>query len=89
MWVRVSTPELKRNISMPVPLGLATTVVRLVPERVLAQGRETMPPELQDLLTKKTICRLIGECRNSLKQYKGLELVHVETADGEKVSITV
>lgn len=87
MWIKVRTSELKRNISIPIPLGLAGTVVNLIPERVLARARADMPEEFRDLLTKRVLSDLIWECRRTLGEYKGLELVHVESANGELVSI--
>lgn len=32
---------------------------------------------------------LVGECVHTLKEYRGLEIVHVESAGGETVSITL
>lgn len=85
MWVRVQSPE--HHISIPVPLRLGELVVRLIPESVLAQSREHMPEELRPLLTKPALRALLRACRRGLKGYKGLELVHAESARGESVSI--
>lgn len=89
MWIRVRTPELRRNISIPVPLGLAGTAVNLVPERALAQSREAMPEEMQYMLTKPFLRQVIKALRGSLRDCRGLEIVHVESAGGEVVSITL
>lgn len=87
MWIKVHAPELKHNISIPVPLGLAGTVVGLVPEWVLAQNLAGMPEEFQTILTKPFLRRILRECGHTLRKYKGLEIVHVESADGTLVSI--
>lgn len=89
MWIKVRTPELRRNISIPVPLGLAGAAVSLVPERVLAQSREAMPEELQYLLTKPFLRQVMRALKESIRDCKGLEIVHVESAGGEVVSITL
>ncbi|MDE6107257.1 MAG: hypothetical protein K2F83_01095 [Oscillospiraceae bacterium] len=89
MWIKVRTPELRRNISIPIPLGLAGAAVSLVPERVLAQSRDSMPEEMQYMLTKPFLRQVLRALRQSLRGYKGLEIVHVESTGGEVVSITL
>lgn len=89
MWIKVRSPEMKRNISIPIPLGLAGAAVDLTPEWVLAQSRAEMPEEMQYLLTKPFLRQVIKALRGSLRDHKGLEIVHVESAGGERVSITL
>lgn len=89
MWIKVHTPELKCNISVPIPLGLAGTAVNLIPQRLLAQSRAEMPEEFQTILTKPFLRKILRECGHILREYKGLEVVRVETADGEQISITL
>lgn len=89
MWIKVRTPELRRNISIPIPLGLAGTVVSLVPEGLLAQSRDSMPEEMQYLLTKPILRQIMKALKKSIRDCKGLEIVHVESAGGEVVSITL
>lgn len=85
MWVRIYSPE--HHISIPIPLCLGGLVVRLIPESMLAQSRESTPEALRPLLTKPALRVLLRACRRGLKGYKGLELVHAESAGGESVSI--
>lgn len=87
MWIKVRSPEIRRNISIPVPLGLAGAAVSLVPEHVLAQNRAEMPEKMQYLLTKPFLRQVIKALRGCLRDCKGLEIVHVESAGGERVSI--
>ena len=89
MRVIVRTPDLRWPIRVPIPLGMAGTVVNFIPERTLARAREKVPPELRELLTKPMLRYLVGECVHVLKEYRGLEIVHVESGDGEQVSITL
>ena len=89
MWIKVCTPELKRNIAIPVPLGLAGAAVALVPDGVLAQSRASMPVEMRYLLTKPFLRQVLKALKQSVRDYKGLEIVHVESAGGDGVSITL
>ena len=89
MWIRVRTPELKHNISIPVPLGLAGAAVSLVPDRVLARNRAGMPEEMRYLLTKPFLRQVMKALKESVRDYRGLEIVHVESTGGEQVSITL
>lgn len=87
MWIKVRSPEMRRNISIPIPLGLAGAAVSLVPEGVLAQSRDQMPEEMRYLLTKPFLRQAVRALRGCLRGYRGLEIVHVESAGGERVSI--
>ena len=60
-----------------------------IPEKTLEKARKDVPPAFQGLLTKPMLKFLVGECTYILKEYKGLEIVHVETTGGELVSITL
>ena len=89
MRVIVRTPDLRWPIRVPIPLSMAGTVVNFIPERVLVRAREKAPAEFRELLTKPMLRYLVGECVHTLKEYRGLEIVHVESADGDTVSITL
>lgn len=89
MRIVVRTPELRWPIRVPIPLSMAGMAMSFIPERTLAQAREKSPPELRELLTKPMLRYLVGECVHTLKEYRGLEIVHVESAGGETVSITL
>ena len=89
MRVIVRTPDLRWPIRFPIPLGMAGMAVNLIPERELEKAREKAPPELRGLVTKPMLRYLVGECVHVLKEYRGLEIIHVESADGDIVSITL
>ena len=89
MRVIVRTPDLRWPIRIPIPLGMAGTVVNFIPERELEKAREKAPAEFRALLTKPMLRCLVGECAHTLKEYRGLEIVHVESTDGDMVSITL
>lgn len=72
---------------LPVPLSLAAASVRLLPGSVLEEMRASVPRPYDVFVTKDFLLEIMSECRSILKQYKGLEIVHVETRDGAYVSI--
>lgn len=61
--------------------------VRLVPERVFGELRESTPEPYCALVTKDTVRMILGECLGIIKENRGLEIVHVEAADGTFVSV--
>lgn len=79
MWVRVKTKELKHVIRIPVPLMLAGTILRRIPEEKL--GLSGTP------VSKEWILALFSEIRKDLKKYKGLVLVEVHAEDGTQIKI--
>ena len=89
MRILVRSPEMPISIRLPIPLGLAEVAVSFIPEKTLEKARKDVPPAFQGLLTKPMLKLLVGECTDILKEYRGLEIVHVETPDGELVSITL
>ena len=89
MRVLVRAPDLRFPIWVPIPLSLAGAAVNLVPEQTLAEVRADLPQGVQPFLTKPVLKKLLKECAHILKAYKGLEVVHVESADGTWVSITL
>ena len=89
MRVLVRAPDLPFPIRIPIPLGLAGVAVSFIPEKTLEKARKDVPPAFQGLITKPMLKLLVGECTHILKEYKGLEIVHVESTDGTWVSITL
>ena len=87
MRVLVRTPDLRFPIWVPIPLSLAGAAVRVIPEQTLAEIRSDLPQRFQGLLTKPVLKKLVRECAHVLKRYRGVEIVHVESADGTLVSI--
>ena len=89
MRVLVRTPDLRFPIWVPIPLSLAGVAVSFIPEKTLEKARKDVPPAFQGMLTKPMLKFLVGECAYIFKEYKGLEIVHVESTDGTWVSITL
>ena len=89
MRVLVRSPEMPFPLRLPIPLGLVGVAVNFIPERALMEARADLPSEFQGLLTKAMLKTLLGQCAHLLKEYKGLEVIHVETHEGELISITL
>ncbi|MCC0645681.1 MULTISPECIES: hypothetical protein [unclassified Clostridioides] len=85
--MRIIVRSKETNLWLPIPLFLANTAVLLLPESVIAEIKKSLPEPYQEVITKKFLQELVRECQSVLKQYKGLEIVHVETQDGTFVSI--
>ena len=85
MKVKIRTKEVR--FSMPVPVAMIGFVVKLVPDRVFEKMRANTPVPYDSLITKETVSMVLGDCLDILKENKGLEIVHVEGADGSFVSI--
>ncbi|UWD48717.1 hypothetical protein NYR90_19530 [Clostridioides difficile] len=85
--MRIIVRSKETNLWLPIPFFLANTAVLLLPESVIAEIKKSLPEPYQELITKKFLQELVRECQSVLKQYKGLEIVHVETQDGTFVSI--
>ena len=81
MWVRLKSPDMKRGISIPVPLSLASFALRCVPEEKLNLGDSPV--------TKEWILEFLREFRKELSEYKGLVLVEIQDKDGTYIKITV
>ena len=75
------------RFSMSVPVGMIGFVVRRVPEKLFQKLQDRTPEPYRGLLTKGSAAMLLEACTDILKENKGLEVVHVETADGTFVSI--
>lgn len=100
MVVRVRDGETGRRITVPCPLGLARFVVALIPQRVFdnmmenagdripQEDREEAQMAMSGLsLNKRTVLDILDAVADVARTFKGLEIVHVESADGDRVSI--
>lgn len=85
MKVKIRTADFR--FTLPVPVGMIGFIVRLIPDRVFAEMRAETPEAYRCLVTKDMLRMILGECQDILRQNKGLELIHVEAADGTFVSI--
>ena len=75
------------NLRIPVPMGMASLAVIVIPEAAFRQMRRDVPPPYDVLITRQVLVMLLDECMDILKENKGLEVEHVEAADGTFVSI--
>lgn len=85
MRIVIRTKDIK--LFLPIPFCAAGLAIRAVPQRALADMRESIPPSCRMMLTKENLYMLYRECRLILCRYRGLEILHVEAADGTYVSI--
>lgn len=87
--MRVVVHEGNLRLRLPIPLRLASLAVNLVPEVAFVKMRESVPEPFRELLTKDYFKMVVRDCVSVLRQYKGLEIVHVEAKDGTYVSIRI
>ena len=85
MWVKVRTEGL--HFSIPLPIKLAGFVVRRLPPSVFYKMTEDVPPPYDALISKESICMILDTCMDILQEHKGLEVIHVDMADGTFVSV--
>lgn len=102
MVIRVREGGGGRRITVPCPIGLARFVVALIPQRVFANMLESagdrIPEEDREeaaqalslvSLSKAAILDILDAVADVAREYKGLEVVHVESPDGTFVSIVL
>ena len=87
--MRVIVRSKDANFRMPVPIALASVVVKMIPKAVFDKMGEDVPEPYDSLISKDVICMIFDECMDVLKENKGLEIIHVEAVDGTFVSITL
>ena len=85
MRIQIRTKDFRLNL--PVPAALVGVVVRILPDRLFESLRAKTPEPYDILITKDVVQPLLRECLNTIKGNKGLEIVHVEAADGTFVSV--
>ncbi len=92
MKVRIHAES--RRFTVTCPLGLARFVVWCIPQRVfdkMVEQEDDNDPESKGgmpfPLDKAFVLEMLDEVRDISKEFKGLEIVHVQSADGEEVSI--
>ncbi len=91
-----------KNITVPCPLGLARFVVWCIPQRafdrMVERSEEEIPEEDRAEaeqaiaavpMDKRFVLDLLDVVVEVAREFKGLEIVHVESADGENVSIVL
>lgn len=85
MKIRIRTKE--HRLFLPVPTTLLGLALRLTPESAFEKMRDQIPAPYDSLITKQAIRQLVRDCLGILRENKGLEVIHVEAADGTFVSI--
>ncbi len=85
MRIQIRTKDFRLNL--PVPAALVGGVVRVLPDRLFESLRAKTPEPYDVLITKDVVRPLLKACLDTIKENKGLEVVHVEAADGTFVSV--
>ena len=70
--MRVIVRSKDANFRMPVPIGLASVVVKLIPKAVFDKMGEDVPKPYDSLVSKDIICMIFEECMDVLKENKDL-----------------
>ncbi len=78
-----------KHLRIPVPTILAGAVARLIPGSAFKAMQQQAPPALRPLITRKNFRILYHSCAEVLAENKGLEIIHVESANGDKISIVL
>ncbi len=74
---------------LPVPTALAGAAIKVMPDQAFAAMGKNVPPPYDRLVSRKNFLLVYEACREILIENKGLEIVHVEAADGTFVSIVL
>jgi len=79
----------KTNLSMPVPMNMASFAIKKIPDTVLERFRAKLPAEYAKALCKENLIFIFETCRPELEKFKGLEVVNARKEDGTLVSIVL
>ena len=85
MKIRIRSGNFK--FFLPVPTALAGATIKVMPEQAFAAMRKNVPLPYDRLVSRENFLLVYEICREILIENKGLEIVHVEAADGTFVSI--
>lgn len=77
MRVSMRSKELKFKLTLPVPLSMGGIVIKCIPKSKLSNEE------------KKIVLKLFKGVKGTLKEYRGLKIVEVESQSGEYISITL
>lgn len=87
MRITVHAPDLPFPIVVPIPLRLMGVLVSITPESVFETARKQMPNMARGFLTKPALKYLFQEGNDILREYRGLEILSVISAEGEQISV--
>ena len=85
MVVKVKSGKIR--LFVPMPLSLAGLALKVMPESAFAEIRSKIAAPYNTLTTKENAELLYGECKDIIKSYRGIEIVHIESHDGTFVSV--
>lgn len=85
MKVKIKTQDFR--FWMPVPAAMIGFVVKLIPDRIFDEIKTNTPEPYCKLITKEYVSMILNECLDIMKENKGLEVIHVNTADGTFISV--
>lgn len=87
MKIRIRSENFK--FFLPVPTALAGAAIKIMPQEAFSAMSKNVPPPYDRLISKKNFLLVYETCREIFIEHKGLEIVHVEAADGTFVSIVL
>lgn len=73
----VSIKSKEFNLTLPVPLSMGGLIIRCIPKKQLNKQQ------------KKIALQLFKAVKGSLKGYKGLKVVEVQSQNGEHITIKI
>ncbi|MDO4486018.1 MAG: hypothetical protein Q4C46_05410 [Bacillota bacterium] len=85
--MKITIRTSKVNFSMPVPLSMAGTAVRAIPEAAFRELRRKVPAPYDSLITKENILIYFNECKDIFARNKGMKIIHIEGHDGTYISV--
>lgn len=87
MKIKVRTEQARFTFALPV--RLAAWAVRRMPESIFAHMRQKIKEPYAQLATKENAGILIEACMDVLLENRGLEVIRVNTAGGDFISIVL
>ena len=87
--MKVKVRSGKIRISVPLPLSLGGFLLKVMPEAAFEEMRNKTVPPYNELLTRENALFLYSECKEALREFRGLEVVRVEAHDGTFVSVKI
>ena len=85
--MKIQVRSERTRFSIAVPTSMAAWAVKRIPDSVFERARKKAGEPFARHMTKENLRLILAECGDVLKENKGLEVVHVEAADGTFVSI--
>lgn len=87
MKIRVRTDKVR--FTFAVPVRLAAWAVKRVPDAVFVNMQKKIKEPYSQLATKENAGILIEACLDILMENRGLEVIRVNTAGGDFISIVL